>query len=123
MNIKAFEDKHLKPMNKWLVKRGMMPLKRSELPSHGFVIEGVIVGFIRTVEGGILIFDAFVTNPHCSGATRHKAFDTLTKFVLSKDAKFFLVLTADNGTLARAKSHGFKPAPFHVLVKDKDAVH
>ncbi len=123
MQIKAFDNKHLRSMNHWLAKRGMMPVRRNELPSNGYIIEGVIVGFIRVVEGDILIFDAFVTNPYASAALRHKAFDALTHFVLSKDCKFFLVLTADAGTLSRAMRHGFKQADFSVLVKDKNVSH
>ncbi len=123
MQIKNFEERHLKSMNRWLAKRGMLPLRRNELPSQGWIIEGAIVGFLRAAEGGILIFDAFVTNPHASSALRHKAFDDLTQFVLAKDCKFFMILTADAGTLSRAKRHGFTQADFSVLVKDKNVSH
>lgn len=116
MRTVEFRFKHLVHINRWLTKRGRGAVKLNDLPSTGYLVPGVAVGFVRECEGGYGIVDSLVSNPLASSAARHKAFEAIYKEILSNPKfKKLIGFTVDEGALIRAKAHGFREIAYTVL--------
>lgn len=120
MTSKPFDMiEHLEPMCRWLYQRGSFVPSRSDIPSLGMVINDdssmIAMGFLRSVEGEMAIWDGMVTNPERSSEDRDLALDLLMSRLLEiakvSGIKRIFAFTDDSNTLARAIKHGFYEAP------------
>lgn len=111
MTVRPFRPSDLKSVNKWLTRHGHPKTQPSDIPSKGFIVPGVAVGFVRDCETGVGMIDSYVTNSLCSRETRHSALEAVTKKILEQPFKYFITMTADDGLVSRFKNHGLTGLP------------
>lgn len=120
MKTRKFTRHDLNSINRWLAKRKLAKVKLSDLPKTGFIVPGVAAGFLRDCEGDLSIMDSLVTNPHASVETRHRALEAVFETIKMYGGRQILGFTTDDGTLTRAKQHGFRQLPHTCLLFVKE---
>lgn len=118
MQVRRVSRADLRSINNWLSKQKHEQASESMLPAVGFIVPGVAAGFIRDCETSIGMLDSFVSNPTCTGATRHRALEAITAACLSQPFSAFITMTSDLGLQRRFQEHGFAAAPQYLwLIK------
>jgi len=124
ITVEPFYSKYdMITLNDWLEARGISHVPVEEMPELGFMSfkEGrpVAAGFLRRCEGNYGIFDGLTTNPNVSGAIRHECIDAVVERIVLEAKKLGLksivALSVDDGTLMRAKRHGFLDLPHKAI--------
>jgi hypothetical protein len=77
---------HKKALLKMIQWRGLPDSSAEDLPNLGYIaFDGKVpacAGFVRKVEGGMGMVDAFITNPDVCSAKRSEALEQVFKFLL-----------------------------------------
>ncbi len=116
VEILPYEEKeHRELIRLWLKNRKLDTALLEDLPELGFVAlrnhVPIAAAFIRKCEGRIAIFDSLITNPAITLFTRHCAIEKLIErtILVAKTLGYYriLALSVDEGTIRRAKLHGF----------------
>lgn len=98
----------------WYEARGMNPPDRSMLPQVGYIVPGVAAGWLCQTDCDLAFLDGYVTHPEASKERRHDALDAITGALLedagNRGFKTVLVLSKDEGIIARAGRHGMELA-------------
>lgn len=122
MKVREYEESDFASIQRWLHKWNHEKITSEQLPETGFVVPGVAIGFVRMVEGNMAIFDSMVSNPYASQRLRHNALDDLVGHIMAHlkadGVTKVLAFTVDDGTLTRAKRHGFKQLRHTLLSKE-----
>lgn len=103
----------------FLVRRHMDPTLADNLPSIGYIVPGVAMGFLRKIEGGQGLLDSFITNPRAPAELRNQALDIITQKLLDKAQKLninqILAFSVDENTIMRGQRFGFITCPHAVI--------
>lgn len=126
MQVQAYNESHERALILLLSKRGMPLFHVEQLPYIGFMVSKdglpIAFGFLRSIEGGLGMFDSFITNPDCSPSLRHSALDAIyaSLFAAAKSSAVttLLAYTSDESTIQRARRHGFTTIPLTPLAKE-----
>ena len=98
------------------MRRHDMPQHTIVLPERTFVVPGVALAAIRSVEGGLWLMDSLITNPLCSSGTRNAALNSLYKHILANYSPI-LAWSAEPDAIARAVTLGFKVIETNKILK------
>lgn len=71
--MRLFEDADLPAMNEWYRAHGQAPVRRDMLPTTGFIVPGVAVGFLYRTDAQLALVHHVVTNPAAGLRARHRA--------------------------------------------------
>lgn len=117
MIVRAYSPiQDLDQIKSWLADWNMSSELIEQLPEIGFVArdqEGSIAaGFLRRVEGGLVLLDSLIANPKASGKRRSYALDRVVEALLEKAREFkwmkVLAFTKERAILKRSVKHGFQ---------------
>jgi hypothetical protein len=71
--MRLFEDGDLETINGWYAAHGEPPVARETLPTTGFIVEGVAVGFFYRTDSALALVHHVVTNPAAGLRERYRA--------------------------------------------------
>lgn len=111
MTVRRYKPQDITSVNKWLRRHGQATAQPETIPSTGFIVPGVAVGFVRDCETGVGMIDSYASNSLVSSETRHKALDLITEQILKLPFTHFITMTADDGLKLRFTRHGLTPMP------------
>lgn len=127
MYIRCFKDEHRVCIKQWLWYRDEESNIASWLgilPRIGLVVyhlnQPVAIGFLRQVEGGLLMMDSFITNPSQPPEIRDKAMNKLGYRMIATAKRLkstgIIAFSSCDNTLKRAKRNGFVRLPLEPII-------
>lgn len=123
MRIRLYNpNEHLGQIKAWLSARSLA-FDAAELPELGLIVDNVAVGFMRRCEGGVGIFDSYLSNPDATAEERNAALDEITAGLIKTASVSgftrILAVTSEPSIAQRAVAHGFRVPHMVTLIYDK----
>jgi hypothetical protein len=117
---------HADHIRKWLGQRAMPLTYIQDLPDLGWIVfegsEAISAGFIRQMEGSMVMIDNFISNPLANPLSRNLALDLITEEIIEEAKRMgkssLIAFTKDAHTLERSARHGFSCAPHAMIFLD-----
>lgn len=118
---------HEQALAHWFGLRRVAMRNLFELPERGVVAvdehdKPIAVAFLRAVEGNFAMLDGLTTDPLASSIDRHNAIEAVVDTLIHMAKKYgyskLVAYSVDDGTLKRAKTHGFEAVPHSVITLD-----
>lgn len=131
MKYERFSAEHEPWLRDMLVARGEGEELALDVPAVGFVsfdeAGPVAIAFLRRCEGALGIIEGLVSNPKCTGLTRHLGIDMvvrqLIEFARSSGITKILSYSVDEGTIKRASGLGFTVLPHRLFILGLGELH
>jgi hypothetical protein len=108
----------------WYESRGLKPPRPDQLPSIGFIVDGVCAGFLYQTDSSIALIEGLVSNQAIGttlrGESLHLVLSALCKAAKDKGFRTCYGFTQLDAVKARAESTGATCAQggFKLLVKE-----
>lgn len=75
--VRPFDDEDYPDFKEWHEKRGIIAVPKDCLPTRGFVVPGVAMGFLIQTDCKLGLIDFFITNPDVAKAHRRAALNEI----------------------------------------------
>jgi hypothetical protein len=110
--IRAVVSSDIDTIRSWYNARNLEAPPRSYFPTLGFVVPGVAAGFLYATDTKVCFMEGFITNKDASSESRDWAIkaiaESLTDMAKCQGFHKILVLSTDQGIVARAKEMKFE---------------
>lgn len=112
MLARRYEPNDLEEINGWLSSRGLGGADIRVLPTNGYIVPNIAVGFLYKTDSSAAFLDFFISNKEIPYEKRQEAFDEIARQLISraKELGFTTVVgtTSSTGMMNRCERFGFK---------------
>lgn len=101
-------------LEQWANERLWPAFAFAFLPRFGFVVDGIVAGFLYRTDSAVCYLDSFISDPKSDRDARRAALDLLIDALKAeaKELKFTAIVAPPSSNLtdliARAERHGFR---------------